>query len=189
VDLGGTWRLHFGDLPAVAHLMRRHLQGRWLRIHSLPDSKRYAEDESEFAELARRHNLVATEILGSSDVLLVAHARGDIDDFRSAYATFDWAQRSGLANAEPTMVQNVDDPAERLVLGYSRIPWTPGSWDDLLRDVANYVVPSVVIYNSLSGEVYAPYDGGADVFVRNADRVTELRTRWQDWMSTRPDGL
>jgi len=169
--------------------MRRHLQSRWLRIHSLPDSKRYAENESEFSELVRRHNLVATEILGSNEVVMVAHAWGDIDDFRSVFATLDWARRSYLVNAEPTVVQNLDDPEERTVLACSRLSWTPGSWDDLLRDVADDVVPSLLFYNSRSGEAYAPYDGGADVFVRNSDRVAELRTRWQDWMSTRPDGL
>jgi len=169
--------------------MRRHLQSRWLRIHSLPDSKRYAEDESEFSELVRRHSLVATEILGSNEVLLVAHAWGDTDDFRSVFDTLDWARRSHLVNAEPTVVQNVDDPDERLVVACGRLYWSPGSWDDLLRDVADDVVPSLLIYNSSSGEAYAPYDGGADVFVGTPARVAELKTRWRDWMSTRPDGL
>ena len=169
--------------------MRRHLQSRWLRIHSLPDSKRYADNENEFSELLRRHNHVATEILGSSELLLVAHTWGDIDDFRSVFATLNWARRSSLVKAHPTVVQNVDDPEERIVIACTQLSWTPAAWDDFIRDVANDVVPSVVLYNSRSGEVYAPYDGGADVFVGTPNRVAELRTRWQDWMSARADGL
>jgi hypothetical protein len=46
----------FGDLPPVSHLLRRAILDRWLRVHSLPQSKRYAETDVEYEELIRRHN-------------------------------------------------------------------------------------------------------------------------------------
>lgn len=184
-----TWQLHFGDLPAVGHLMRSRLTSRWLRVHSLPNAKRYAEDQNEYAELLHRHNQVATEILGSGHVFVVAHAWGDVEDFRSVFRDIGWACRTGLVDATLTVLSNGEHPDERIVLGNGLLDWAPGSWDDLIRDVADDRVGSLVVYNPRTGEAYAPYDGGADVFVRTSERVAELRDRWRDWQSAHPDGL
>jgi hypothetical protein len=77
---------------------------------------------------------------------------------------FEWATRSRLHEAVPTEFQVSDEDEDDLLVGGSEIRWSPGAWDDLLRDVADGRVPSVVLFNPGSGEVYAPYDGGADIF-------------------------
>jgi len=83
MNVANTWKAHLGDLAPVGHLMRVALPDRWLRIHSLPDSKRYAETADEYAELLRRHNEVVSEILGADiESILFAHARGDQRRFR-----------------------------------------------------------------------------------------------------------
>jgi hypothetical protein len=189
VDIGEAWRVHFGDLPAVAHLMRGPLAARWLRIHSLPNSKRYAEGDGDCAELLRRHNEAASEILGSGDAILFVHAWGGIDSFSSVFANFVWAAQTDLATAKAVLVPNSESPDESLVVAGCLISWSAGHWDPLLRDVADDRLSSIVLFNPRSGEVYAPYDGGADIFVAKATRVGELRDRWRAWLSPRPDGL
>jgi hypothetical protein len=51
-----VWERHFGALPPVGHLLRRAIPPRWMRIHSLPGSQRYAEGDLEYVELLSRHN-------------------------------------------------------------------------------------------------------------------------------------
>ena len=40
-----------------------------------------------------------------------------------------------------------------------------------------------------TGEVFAPYDGGADLIVRSSERAKALRAGFVDWLSGRADGL
>lgn len=57
--LSKAWRARFGEVLPAGFLCREALSDRWLRIHSLPESKRYPADPSEMAELLSRHNRVA----------------------------------------------------------------------------------------------------------------------------------
>jgi hypothetical protein len=185
-----TWTARFGDLAPVAHLMRAALPDRWLRIHSLPDSKRYPESEPEYSELLGRHNKVASEILGeNSEAILFAHAWGTSADFRSAFAEFGWARGLGLVDASTVILPPAGDGESSIVIGECSIRWSAQTWNTLLRDVAAWRTTSMVIYNPRSGEVYAPYDGGADIFVARTDRVAILKQKWSLWLSAHPGGL
>jgi hypothetical protein len=180
----------FGHLPPVGHVLRSAISDRWLRVHSLPDSKRYAETDAEYDELLRRHNELALEVLGPDNrALLFLHAWGDVADFPSIFSEFGWAAQLELNDATPAVhpSSEVDDP-NLLVAGFS-IHWSPQAWDSLLRDVADDRLPSIVLLNPATSEAYAPYDGGADLFLADPQRVETLSTRWAAWLSKHPDGL
>jgi hypothetical protein len=184
-----TWEEFFGALPPVAHALREPLRSRWLRIHSLSESKRYAETEDEYSEILTRQNAVASEILGfESRTIFFAHAWGNNEDFSVAFSEFDWAKSIGLPEAS-LVAFDLSEGDEHLVVGGCRLQWRNGGWNGLIRDVADDRLGSVVLLNPASGEIYAPYDGGADVFLNNAQRTTELRDRWAPWLSKHPRGL
>jgi hypothetical protein len=63
-DLLSYWRRTYGDAPLVGHALRERFPQRWLRIHNLPDAKRYAETEDEQREILRRQNELFSELLG-----------------------------------------------------------------------------------------------------------------------------
>jgi hypothetical protein len=63
-DLLSYWRRTYGDAPLVGHALRERFPQRWLRIHNLPDAKRYAETEDERREILRRQNELFSELLG-----------------------------------------------------------------------------------------------------------------------------
>mgnify|MGYP001553526898 CR=1 FL=1 len=180
----------FGDVPPVGHVLRSAIPDRWLRVHSLPHSKRYAETDAEYDELLRRHNELAIEVLGSHNpAMLFLHAWGNASEFPSIFSEFGWAAQLELKSATPTVYPSpdVDDP-NLVVAGFS-IHWSPRTWDSLLRDVADDRLPSVVLLNPKTSEAYAPYDGGADLFLTNPELVETLATRWASWLSKHPDGL
>jgi hypothetical protein len=139
--------------------------------------------------LLERHNEVGHEILGADDdAILFLHHYGARDEFASAFAPFGWAREAGIYNAVLMTFAAVDDDLDAVV-GASPIHWSTNSWDELIRDVADENIASVVLYNPTSGEVYAPYDGGADVFVATPHRAAELGKRWAQWLSSHPSGL
>ena len=46
------WALNFADSIPIPHYFRHDYSDRWFRIHSLPGSKRYADNEEEWGHFA-----------------------------------------------------------------------------------------------------------------------------------------
>ncbi len=60
------------DLPPVAHQLKFDLADRWVRIHSLPGAKRYADTADEREQILMRASAVLTYLSGESpEVVLV----------------------------------------------------------------------------------------------------------------------
>lgn len=60
-SLTALWRARWGGAPIGCALSARH-PDRWVRFHSLPDSKRYAETEQEYEVILDRHHRVLAEL-------------------------------------------------------------------------------------------------------------------------------
>ena len=56
-SLTTAWRTRWGENPVAYELRDRHAD-RWVRFHSLPQSKRYAETEDEYEIILDRHHQV-----------------------------------------------------------------------------------------------------------------------------------
>ena len=65
-ELEKGWNENFPDFPLIPSELKNHFQDRWLRIHSLPESKRHPENADEYVEILRRHNLILTDLFGRS---------------------------------------------------------------------------------------------------------------------------
>ena len=57
-----SWQRWYPNCEPIAHLIRREYPDRWVRFHSLPFSKRYAEEEAEYATVLERHNRILGEL-------------------------------------------------------------------------------------------------------------------------------
>ncbi len=60
------WSRNFYDCPPLAHLLRQKFTDKWVRFHSLPESKRYPESEAEYLEILSRHNVILKELFGNN---------------------------------------------------------------------------------------------------------------------------
>jgi|SoiMetStandDraft_5_1073268.scaffolds.fasta_scaffold28953_1 hypothetical protein len=188
MDLATLWTSSFGPLLPVGDVLRNELTStRWLRIHSLPESKRYPDSEVEYEELLRRHNAVASEVLGLETRCWLILAR-----YASASDTIDWkreAESLGYELEETSIWgRPLCDDDCLYTFGVSRIVWKAGHLDKLIRSVADDR-ERFILFSEVTGDVYAPYDGGADLFVRSRDRRDALRRAWKQWRSSRDDGL
>jgi hypothetical protein len=174
---GEKWH---GFMPYLLH-GRPELEHRWVRFHSLPGGKQFAEDDDESAEILKRHTSLLTE--------LTAHSRTDsitviAVDF-SAYDSGGWTEEV-IPDAWPwtTFINQVGaaPSAEDDIVCYF---WVAGAnrvehLDSLLTAAADGIGSFVVVPPSLDW-IYAPFDGGADVYLPDARTRDWLEYKYRLW--------
>lgn len=170
-----------GALP-ISWMLKLDLSETWVRFHSLPGSKRYADSDDEYEVLLARHHQVLSELHGgSARDLLVIHTRADADGAFSASKDFRLEART--TPLWQTFLDR-DDSAGDPVRWYSfvdRIAPTREALDPLLRRIADDEDRAILTNDRLDW-LYAPYDGGADVIVETVGRCDQLRTLYLDWL-------
>jgi hypothetical protein len=175
------WRASFGDALPAGFLCRAALADRWLRVHSLSESKRYAETEADQAELLRRQNDAASYVLGEdADCLVLVTRFGE----RQAWS-FEGLPLNGKA---PVHVLSVGDDDDKLQFFGLPVKWRKGTFNELLLAVADDRTGPVLFANVQRRRIYAPYDGGADLFFPSPETTQLAREHFQDWLSVREDG-
>lgn len=65
------WQQRWPDCLPVGYKLRDPYRDVWVRFHSLPESKRYAVDESEYAVVLERYNTVLDELFAGTEVYVV----------------------------------------------------------------------------------------------------------------------
>jgi hypothetical protein len=186
--LRSAWERRWPDQPPIAH----HLRGneRWLRFHSLPGSKRYAENETEYAELLHRHRTVLTELeqLAPSPEPLVivtcSWSCGPYPEPRRPPVTRTTPQAQYWFSVEPE-----DDSDTWTHLYVSRAMLRDPKLEELLRVTADDVTAGVLIADPDFSWLYHPYDGGADLYPPDATTRHALRDSHPHWLSTHSSGM
>ncbi|MFI7005425.1 hypothetical protein [Streptomyces sp. NPDC050145] len=154
-----------------------------MRFHSLPESKRYPEDESEYSIVLERYNTVLDELFGCGEVYVITPA---------------WATEAEVPAFQPDaeywqslLVKDDPDPEFRTYchLFAVRRPWVYGCLDEMLRDIADDKVAGVLVTDTQIRRIYHPYDGGADVFLTTPGERDRTRDRHADWLSSNPSRL
>jgi hypothetical protein len=170
-----NWMVFHPELRPISWLLRESKSLPWVRFHALPESKRYAEDRTEKAIILDRGYTLADEILGEAAncwriTLQYKPATKEISTFK------EWIE---------------DDHDPNWAWHWDATPsiWRRGQSDALLTAIANFEGPYTIWMNREDGGIFAPYDGGFDLFPSTAKRVAELRLQFRDWLSSRPDGL
>ncbi|WP_049064765.1 DUF3885 domain-containing protein, partial [Acinetobacter baumannii] len=52
------WKFFYPNKLPISHCFRQYFSQFWFRIHSLPESKRYADTPAEYELLLNRHNQI-----------------------------------------------------------------------------------------------------------------------------------
>jgi len=65
------WKTNFKETIPLNFTFRTTYSKRWVRIHSLPNSKRYAENESELDTILERQNSVISDSLSENEDIYI----------------------------------------------------------------------------------------------------------------------
>ncbi len=169
---------------------------RWFRFHSLPESKRYAEDETEVAELLARQNTVLLDVIGTNDeCVLVSGSYADsplIETLKScpALAEFEFQEfvRLSKQDFDPEELEPDEEPVY-LTLFYAAHKLKRGSLDEVLLFISNEQIVNFFVVSCERQRIFAPYDGGVDVILKDAKERNEFKAKYKDWLSRHPAGL
>ncbi|WP_442819504.1 DUF3885 domain-containing protein [Streptomyces sp. NBC_01230] len=177
------WQQRWPHCPPVGYKLRDPYRDVWVRFHSLPKSKRYAENESEYAVVLERYNTVLDELFAGADMYVI---------------TPRWAAEPEVPPLQPDsgywqslLVEDDPEPEFRTYchLFAARRPWQRGCIDELLREIADDKVAGVLITDTRMRRIHYPYDGGADVFLATPQERDRMRDRHTSWLSSHPSGL
>lgn len=192
-DFLSRWSQWYPAAPPVGFLLRAAYPERWFRIHSLPGSNRYPTSPGEYEELLSRHRTAATDLLGGEGARCAILVRAACDGSESR----DLGNRTALANGDLPFVCRlpsarlqaaVEAFADPVCLFGGICAWQSELFSGFIRAVADDSAAGLVV-DLEHGHVYAPYDGGADMFLATSVERDAFRKRYQDWLSPRPDGL
>lgn len=186
------WQSRWPDCPPVADWLRGVYPHRWVRFHSLPGSKRYADDEAEYRVILERHNTVLTE-LDVGRTLLVITCDWTTTPEPPAWRTPQLCQLDPAGVHWQTILEDDSDdalePPAYTQLYASQRQWAAGVIDDLLRSVADDELAGVILAPTDLAWLYHPYDGGADVLLPDQYQRDALEARHYSWLSGHPAGL
>lgn len=174
-----TWRV-----PAVAHELKERFPQLWVRFHSLPGSKRYADTPAEYEALLDRH----TEVLrwleheyGAKQLVVFVGWHGTTPPDPA------WLDSHGLRLRHWRSWTLPDSLVERIDCYASEVDSTSGLVP-LLLAVADEERTGVIIAPVNLQWLYHPYDGGADIVTDTTSRRDILRALHPEWLSSHPSG-
>ena len=165
---------------------------RWFRIHTLPESKRYAETEREYEEILRRHNTLLTDLFGENQpILLIATGYSwEPEPEQPENLPIDISSFTHAGVVPMHLIEDEDEEHPRYWhIWVAELCWQRHTFDVLLRLVADDVLRNLMFMCSNEPVIYAPYDGGADIILKMADKRDMYRQQYASWLSQHPDGL
>lgn len=69
------------------------------------------------------------------------------------------------------------------------VRWTHGGFEKVLLRIAHERAAPILWVSAENGAVFAPYDGGVDLFLPSEAEAKELRSKHADWLPSHPGGL
>jgi len=189
-----SWQQYFPNCPPISHFFRDCLADRWFRFHSLPESKRYAEDETEVAELLARQNTVLLDVIGTdNECILVSgnHSSSPpLEEQCPALSDFEFQDFVTLSkqDCDPVDLEPDEEPVYlSLFCGAHKLK--RGSLDEVLICVADEKIVNFFVVSCERERIFAPYDGGVDIILKDTKERDEFKTKYKDWLSSHPAGL
>jgi hypothetical protein len=184
------WKQTFGEIAPVGYVLRSHLHHRWVRFHSLPESKRYPESEEE-SDIVLSHNLdVANYLFSRGEEICIFksifHYSGDPEPAAPEIAGVQLSNDSRLVSR--ACFDNDDAEDDLFHTWQLSATWGESLFSEIIRRVAIEQEHSISFVSPASGNIFCPYDGGMDTFSASAE-LGEIRQKFSVWLSKHPAGL
>ena len=190
IEFNKYWELNYPESNPIGHELKSVYPNRWLRIHSLPKSKRYAESEVEYQIILDRQNQLISELIGENTEIIIVSGQyeTELTDKTSIelsdYGEFKKCRTIDLHKIYP---EEYDEGYFYNVYFRPDI-WKSNSQNRLLKNIADDEFRAMFVCPRRNC-IVAPYDGGMDIIVDTQKKRDELKTKYRDWLSEREDGM
>lgn len=193
-DFQNLWTLNYPDTVPISYLFKHDYSNRWFRIHSLPESKRYADNEYEWEILLSRQNEIISDLFGIETPIVIVTGEYNWGDNRQIHVideeeifkpySFVRLDNIKLNNIDP---EQYDEP-DIYRPAFAQTIWKPNYHDKLLREIANDNTRAFFVSFD-KNIIVAPYDGGLDFILKDNQTRDNYKEKYKQWLSEREDGL
>ncbi|ERP95079.1 hypothetical protein Q674_06450 [Acinetobacter sp. COS3] len=189
------WDQFYPNKLPISHYLVQYFQQSWFRIHSLPESKRYADTPAEYELLLNRHNQIITDCFRENTSIFIVSGhyfsrsrnnKAYDPAFILAYK-FHLEQEINLTRANPEYYDG-EDKDHYFRPCSVKVTWQANEHNDLLKKIADDELRAFMISFD-QNIIVAPYDGGIDFIIFDDAKRQALRDKYRDWLSPREDGL
>jgi hypothetical protein len=189
------WAKNYPDTPPINHLFKHYLKAHWLRIHSLPEAKRYAETAEEWAILLERQNTIFTDLMPKDAKICIVSGIYSFED-----KIFDAHVFDGLPYFKTLTFKELDaldmgkissdwyDEGIKYTPCFAEELYAPNKFDTILKSIANDEW-RLFFVDTKSLTIIAPYDGGVDILFKDEHPLSIFKEKYENWCSKREDGL
>lgn len=185
------WQANFPKSPPVSYLFKKELENLWFRTHSLPESKRYAENLSEMSEILRRQKILIKDIIGRQDECFVVC--GCYNENPQTVYSKKFPHLTKILSSNSTSIlrssfelDSEPDDFFQIAFGKRRIVFD--DFRKILIGIADWKIAYFFIVNPISKRIFSPYDGGVDLILESEEKRNEFKKKYKDWLSTHPSG-
>jgi hypothetical protein len=189
------WAENFSAIPPINHLFKHVLSPRWLRIHSLPDAKRYADTPEEWAVLLERQNTVFDDLMPKGAKICIVSGiysnnekvfEKDVFDGLPYFKKLTFKELDALDMFQ--LSKDWYDEGIKFTPCFAEEIYTPNKFDSILKSIANDEW-RLFFLDPKSKTIIAPYDGGVDIIFKDRATRDVMKERYKNWISEREDGL
>jgi hypothetical protein len=193
-EFSTLWTINYPETVPISYLFKQNYSDRWFRIHSLPESKRYAENEKEWKILLSRQNEIITDFFGLDTPILILTGEYNWGDNRQIHVTEEEEilKPFSFVNLDKIYLNKIDaeqyDEPDIYRPAFAKTVWKPNYHDKLLREIAigNILAFFVSFEKNI---IVAPYDGGIDFLLKDILTKENYKNKYRHWLSEREDGL
>jgi hypothetical protein len=189
-DFQSIWETNFPNCPPINHLFKHRLADRWLRIHSLPEAKRYADTPKEWAELLHRQHVVLEDFFAQNEPVFIYAITGfysneeqdletQLQDQNDALKTFDFNPLEPI----DLYIHSSDWYDEGVIFTpyYAKEKFKSNKFDAILRAIADDEI-RVFFMDTNAQFIFAPYDGGVDLIYKDVETRNFYEKKYQEWL-------
>lgn len=184
------WNKTYPNSYPIDYELKTIFINRWFRIHSLPNSKRFADNDNECKIILSRQNKLIDDLFQSDDFFIVVGfynydlSRPLTDEYFDL-AKFQKIDTLALHKIRPDEYQD-DEIYYEIYMKPDK--WETNKFNELLTKIADSEIRAMFV-NSTKKITIVPYDGGMDLILPDTKTRDDFKIKYKDWLSLREDGL
>lgn len=128
------WEAHHPGIAPVGFVLREACAERWLRVHSLPGSKRYPDADEDWATLLDRQRAIASEVLAEGAEVWLVAAEHELDRRGRVPEIAEIALEKAL---ELRVDHDAIADSSPWAFHVASVRWDPARFEPLLRAIAD----------------------------------------------------
>ncbi len=186
-EFTALWRTRFPDSVPWSHAFKLDFPKRWVRLHSLPEAKRYPETTSEWNTVLSRQNACLSELLGENSSALLVTGMYQLGTGRGVHLV---ETEPAFQSYQFTVVDTVSlhawrpkefDEDQFFSPAFAPVQFKAGAHDRLLRSIAEDRARAFFVSSDWT-RVVAPYDGGVDCLLRDEAARQAFAQKFRQWL-------